>query len=271
MPRPIAIWPLFFNLREEAEAQSIPASRIICTGDVVAYCADPVETVAEIRDWGVAVVLGNCEESLAAGAADCGCGFAEGTVCDRLSRQWFDFSVAKLSADDKDWMASLPRRIDLTLDGIRLAAIHGGFSAINRYLFASTPEMKFTREHNLAGVDGVLAGHCGIPFTRMVGDRFWHNAGAPGMPANDARPDTWYALIDIVEGTGLKISHRCLAYDHLRAAQRMRDRGLAEGYARALETVIWPSFDVLTKLEREAAGQPIAIPDVMVKSSAPTH
>ena len=30
--------------------------------DVVAYCAEPVETVALIRDWGCAVVMGNCED-----------------------------------------------------------------------------------------------------------------------------------------------------------------------------------------------------------------
>ena len=258
-------------LRREAEGLGIPASRIICTGDVVAYCADPVATVAEIRDWGVAVVMGNCEESLAAGATDCGCGFAEGTVCDRLSQQWFEFSAAKLSEDDKNWMASLPRRIDLTLDGIRLAAIHGGFSVINRYLFASTPDTEFAQEFDLAGVDGVLAGHCGIPFTRLVGDRFWHNAGALGMPANDADPDTWYALIETAEGTGLKISHRRLAYDHLGAARRMRDCGLAEGYAQALETGLWPSLDVLPTIECEAAGQPIALPEIVIKSGARVH
>ena len=258
-------------MRGEAQRLGIPASRVICTGDVVAYCADPGATVAEIRDWGVAVVMGNCEESLAAGATDCGCGFAEGTVCDRLSQQWFEFSAAKLGEDDKNWMASLPRRIDLALDGFRLAAIHGGFSAINQYLFASTADAEFAREFDLASVDGVLAGHCGIPFTRLVGEGFWHNAGALGMPANDARPETWYGLIEAAEGSGLKISHRRLAYDHREAARRMRECGLAEGYAQALETGLWPSLDVLPTTERGATGRPIGAPEIVIKSAARVH
>ena len=45
---------------------------------------------------GVATVMGNCEESLAAAGADCGCGFATGSACDVLSRQWFAYAAAHL-------------------------------------------------------------------------------------------------------------------------------------------------------------------------------
>ena len=62
-------------LRAEAERLGIPPARVICTGDVVAYCGDPAATVDEIRDWGCHVVLGNCEESLGRDGEDCGCGF----------------------------------------------------------------------------------------------------------------------------------------------------------------------------------------------------
>ena len=37
-------------------------------------------------------------------------------------------------------------------------------------------------------LDGVIGGHCGLPFTKVVGDRLWHNPGAIGMPANDGTP-----------------------------------------------------------------------------------
>ena len=42
-------------------------------------CADPVATVAAVRDWGISVIMGNCEESLGWNKDDCGCGFEEGT------------------------------------------------------------------------------------------------------------------------------------------------------------------------------------------------
>src|SRR5262245_44817533 len=65
-------------LRERADALGIPAAQTICTGDVVAYCAEPQETTAAVREWGCHVVAGNCEEQLAAGAEDCACGFEPG-------------------------------------------------------------------------------------------------------------------------------------------------------------------------------------------------
>ncbi|OYV85079.1 MAG: radical SAM protein, partial [Acidiphilium sp. 21-68-69] len=72
-------------LLEAAKAHEIPPERMICTGDVVAYGADPQACAALIRDHGIATVMGNCEEQLGAGAADCGCGFTEGSSCDRLA------------------------------------------------------------------------------------------------------------------------------------------------------------------------------------------
>src|SRR5262249_49677416 len=43
-------------IRAEAARLGIPRERTICTGDIVAYCADPGATVALIRDWGIPVV-----------------------------------------------------------------------------------------------------------------------------------------------------------------------------------------------------------------------
>jgi hypothetical protein len=66
----------------EAARLQIPADRIICTGDVVAYGADPAATVELVRGSVRHVVMGNCEQSIAAGSADCGCGFPVGSTCE---------------------------------------------------------------------------------------------------------------------------------------------------------------------------------------------
>src|SRR5262245_66597199 len=68
----------------EAARLEIPADRIICTGDVVAYGADPAATVALVRGSVRHVVMGNCEERIAAGCDDFGCGFSVGRTCYRL-------------------------------------------------------------------------------------------------------------------------------------------------------------------------------------------
>ncbi len=241
-------------LLAEAGRLSISSQEMLCTGDLAAYCADPQATVDLIREAGITCVLGNCEESLGSNADDCGCGFEEGTACDLLSQQWYAFNRAALDSECKRWMANLPRAIEVKIAGRSLLAVHGGASNINRFIFPSTPAEVKERELDLAGSDGIIAGHSGLPFASIHGGRLWLNSGALGMPANDGTPRTWYALIE-GEEDALSISLKALDYDHAKAASRMRDVGLKNGYADCLESGRWPSLDVLPDIERENSGQ----------------
>jgi predicted phosphodiesterase len=243
-------------LLAEAARRGIPAANMICTGDVVAYAADPLACCDLIRESGMTVVMGNCEEALGAGAEDCGCGFEEGSACAALSVQWYAYALSRMDQASCRWMDGLPRRVDLRIGGVRLAVIHGGNRDIARFIFGSD-EDAIREELGIAGVDGVIAGHCGLPFTREAGGRLWHNPGVIGMPAHDGTPRVWYSVLTPGAG-GLAIEHAALAYDHAAAAARMRAEGLPEGYASCLETGIWPSEDVLPPAERAARGQPLA-------------
>ncbi|NKE45132.1 metallophosphoesterase family protein [Roseomonas frigidaquae] len=245
-------------LLAEAARRHIPPSHVLCTGDVVAYGADAAATTSLVMDSGIAVLAGNCEEQLADAAEDCGCGFEEGTACDLLSRSWYAHANAEVTPAQREWMRGLPRRIELALpDGRRLAVLHGGAEETSRFLFASTPEEVLAAEIAATGCDGVVAGHCGIPFARRVGDGLWLNAGAVGMPADDGTPRSWFALLT-PERTGLRVEILPLHYDHAAAAAAMRAARLPEGYAEALSTGIWPSCDVLPAAERARRGQALA-------------
>ena len=69
----------------QANVRGIAADHVICTGDIVAYCGAPVATLAAVRAFDGVVLAGNCEVQLAQDADDCGCGFEDGSTCDRLS------------------------------------------------------------------------------------------------------------------------------------------------------------------------------------------
>src|SRR6266851_4280954 len=217
-----------------AAARGIPPRRIVCTGDIVAYGADAAATLAAVRAAGIWAVMGNCEESLGSGAGDCGCGYAEGSACDRLAVEWYAHAERRLDGDARRWMAALPRRLDIELAGRRLGVIHGGVRQINRFIFASTPAAVKREDLAAAGCDGVIAGHC-------------------GMPANDATPATWFSILT-PRADGIAIAHHALAYDHRAAAAKMRAARLPEGYAGALESGLWPSLDVLPAAELDARG-----------------
>ena len=242
----------------EAERRGIPPERIVCTGDVVAYGADASVTAALIRQAGIHVVMGNCEEALAEGAGDCGCGFAPGSACDRLSSAWFAHADRELGAQERAWMRGLPRRLDVEIAGFRLAVVHGSLNEINRFVFASTPERVKALDLALSGADGIVAGHCGLPFTGVVDGRLWHNPGVVGMPANDGTPRVWYSLVTPGPAARtLVIEHLALDYDHGTAASKMRAAGLPEGYAEALASGRWASCDVLPPAEVKATGTPL--------------
>ena len=159
-------------------------------------------------------------------------------------------------------MAALPRRIDVTLGGRRLAVVHGGATEINRFVFPSAREAVLASEIAATGADGVIAGHSGLPFTREVGRAIWHNAGAIGMPADDGTPRTWFSVL-APEAGGLRISHHALHYDHAGAARARREAGLADGYAAALESGAWPSQDILPAEERAVRGQRLDPPALL--------
>jgi len=237
----------------EAERLGIPPEHIICTGDVVAYCAEPEATTKLIRHWGIHVVAGNCEEQLAAGAADCGCNFEEGTACDLLAKGWYPFANARVSAASRAWMGGLPAALMFGYAGSRFRVIHGGVNQVNRWVFASDRPV-LAVEMRAADADVVVAGHAGLPFIARVGKGVWFNPGVIGMPANDGTASVWYGLIDATHGGGIRLSTHRLAYDASRSAAAVRRYRYADGYARALVTGLWPSLDVLPPAEREETG-----------------
>ncbi|MEM6588598.1 MAG: metallophosphoesterase family protein [Pseudomonadota bacterium] len=226
---------------------------MICTGDVVAYCANPAETVAMIRDSDCHVVAGNCEKQLAAGAMDCGCGFADGSTCERLSAAWYAHVDAHIGVEDRAWMAGLPDMVTFTHETRRYAVIHGGVSDVSRFLWPTSEREEFRDEINLIrehvhDVNFVIAGHCGIAYSRLIDAMPWVNAGAIGMPAHDGTQVLRYLLLR--EGRASLWEE---PYDHKAAHAAMVAAGLTQGYHEALLTGYWPSEDVLPPdLRRDA-------------------
>ena len=239
----------------EACRRAIPPGNILCSGDLAAYCADPQAVIDLVRRAQIHVVMGNCEELLATQAADCGCGFAEDSACAALSNEWYAFADRNIDAESRIWMGSLPRRIDIEINGRLLTAIHGSVTSINRFVFATSDPI-IEEELIASSCDGVIAGHCGLPFSRVINGHLWHNAGVVGMPANDGTPRAWFSVLAPAFG-GIAVEHHALEYDYGSAAAKMRDRGLPEGYAAALETGLWPNCDILPAEELKARGKPI--------------
>lgn len=255
-------------LLDAAEEHGIDRNHIVHTGDAVAYCADPAETAQLLRDSGAHAIQGNVEESLAASLPDCGCGFDEGSACDKLAAEWFSFADVRVGEDLRRWMAGLPHQLIFEMAGRRVRVVHGAVSSINRFMFESLDVSDFEAEMALGGADMVVAGHSGIPFTRRMGERTWHNSGPLGLPANDGTPRGWYSILTPQEHGGIAIRHLPLAYNHQRAHEKMLNAGVCQDYARTLVSGIWPSMDVLPERERGTAGVPLKFDAEILREAA---
>ena len=251
-------------LQQAAAQHGIDAGRCICTGDTVAYCAEPAATDDLLRDWGCHVVMGNCEEALASGADDCGCGFDAASSCSLLAMEWYRFARQALSASQRTWMGGLPRRIAFRLGDRRFLVVHGSTESINAFVFASNAAAAKQRQLDRSSVDVVIGGHCGLPFGQRLDNGFWLNAGVIGMPANDGTPDGWYLLL-LPADDGVEAHWLRLNYPYAATQAAMHRAGVALPYADSLASGLWPSVDILSEPERAAGGRPIALAPLLLR------
>ncbi|PVV07117.1 MAG: diadenosine tetraphosphatase [gamma proteobacterium symbiont of Ctena orbiculata] len=251
-------------LFKQARALAIPNPNIICNGDLVAYCAQPAETVELIRSSEIRVLQGNCEESLAHDSDDCGCGFETESACALLAEAWYPYSSQHLSSETKRWMGALPAHINFTMAGRSFYLVHGGLSAINRFVYASTPAVEKQQELALCDADVVIGGHAGIPFGEVLHGRYWLNSGVIGMPANDGTRDGWYLLL-LPQAKGVRCEWRRLSYDTEAAHAAMQQSGRSDGYATALITGLWPSMDSLPETEKALQGRALSLSPLIIR------
>lgn len=242
-------------LIDAAHRHDIAAQQCIFTGDSIAYCANPSETLDLLRMFGCHMIKGNCEIELSVGSDTCGCGFEPGSSCDVLSRVWYAYANKQISLQQRQFMGALPDHLTFHHHGKCYIVLHGGYHDISEFLFPTTFEKDFTSIINeirgdIGAFDAIIAGHSGIPFTRTVDGVSWLNSGAIGMPAHNGKPSTSYAILDAGE---FKIYD--MTYDYNAAYNAMRHAGLDQGYHTALKTGYWPSEDVLPSDLRRAADK----------------
>jgi len=227
--------------------RNIPPQNIICTGDIVGYCAQPAESLDLFRECGANAIAGNVEKQLANGAEHCGCDFSSGSRCDGFSEIWYAFAKANTPTHHLEWMAQLPDHITFSHLGRTYGVVHGSYNNTSEFIFESTPWQTKTFNHDVLECDIILAGHCGLPFKQRHWDRSWLNAGVIGMPANDGLTDTWYMVIDGETG---QATHHRLKYDHHLTARLMAEKSLPEEYAKTLLTGIWDNMEILPEEEK---------------------
>lgn len=244
-------------LQSWAEANGYTAKHIFCTGDILGYCAQPVECIQLIKEWGIHAIAGNVEMQIRNNENNCGCDFKNGGRCDVFSRSWYTYIKAHINEEIVAWLNTLPHHIQFAYGDKKLMIVHGSWYHIADYIFKSTPWQQKQLNFDATGADIIIAGHCGLPFEDNMNDKLWLNAGVIGMPANDGTDRAWFLTLEPDKHSNINHRFHYYNYDNHQTTKLIHIHGLPSCYSDTLLTGIWDNCEILPEEEAKQQGKRI--------------
>jgi len=221
-----------------ADLERRPADAVICLGDCVQGGAQPAETVARLRQLACPIVMGNADDWLLTGMA----AGVERTPPERLRvledvRAW---SLGRLSAADRAFIAGFTPTVTVDLAGLRLLGYHGSPASFDEILLPETPREPFEAALAPHAADLMCGGHVHLQFQRRMGDSLHFNPGSVGqaylhdLPAGTPMIDPWaeYAVVEAEAGRR-SLEFRRVPYDVRGYLRVLRESG--QPHAEATE------------------------------------
>jgi predicted phosphodiesterase len=154
-------------------------------GDVVGYGASPNEVVAIVRERAQMNVRGNHDRVC--------CGLASAVGFNPIARAAADWTRAELTAENREWLAAVPKG-PLTPDGMSCVALAHG-SPLNEDQYIITMRDAWAPLQN--GVSITFIGHTHLQGGFMQKEQDWHELRPRYATSNDA--ESW--TLDLPEGT----------------------------------------------------------------------
>ena len=210
-------------------------------GDLVGYAPWPDETVALLRARGISGVAGNYDSTVATNYKHCGCKY-EDPRQEELSHVSFAWTLAHTASETKQFLGSLPFRIDLRplgghIAGPTLTLLHGNHVLNTVYGYEARSDAFLAKMGSAVGAragDVVCFGHTHQPWHRAVDGVHFVNTGSVGRP-KDGDWRAGYVLLDVGAGEPRADIVR-VAYDVERAVRAILESELPNDFAEYLRT-----------------------------------
>ncbi len=236
------------------DARRWGADSLHALGDFGGFGPHPDRVFPILVESGVLPIQGNYEESLSSGATDCHCGYTDPRD-NRFAQISYDYTNAHTTDVWKEWMGTLPKTRRLEVDGRRVLLVHGSPRKINEFLWESTSPVPFLEklltDHD---ADVLVCTHTGLHWhRRLPSGRLVVNAGVLGRPANDGRPNVWYARLTFRRAPrAVEVEHVPVHYDHEALAREMEAERLPGEFVETIRTGWWTScLEILPAKERD--------------------
>ena len=209
------------------DAKQRRATSVWCLGDLVGYGPFPDEVVAAVREGFILSLRGNYDSKVLRIPTRDPSWFQEkGEEKARV----FTWAWEHLSPESREYLASLPESLRLTVEGHRVLLVHGSPASPREHLSPDTPEERLAALGEECGAAVVLCAHSHIAFARRGGKTLFINPGSVGRP-DDGDPRASYALVTF-RRPEVEVAFHRLPYDVDRCVEAVRAHGLPEDLAR---------------------------------------
>lgn len=216
-----------------ADLRSRSVDAVYCLGDLVGYAAHPNEVTERIRAEGIPTIMGNYDDGVGFDRDECGCAYTN-PVDKELGDQSLAWTKTTVTAENKAYLRTLVSEIRFEADGRRVLLVHGSPRRINEYLFEDRPRSSFQRLAASSHADIIVFGHTHKPYTKLVDDVLFVNAGSVGKP-KDGHWRACYIVLDPSDYANPVEFIRVL-YDVASEAAAIRATDLPDKFAVDIET-----------------------------------
>ncbi|MCS7110921.1 MAG: metallophosphoesterase family protein [Ignisphaera sp.] len=210
-------------------------------GDFVDYGPEPHVVIDIIRDLRPdALVMGNHDNAVAFDT-DCRCAQEIHELSEYTRRE---VSLKLLSREQIEWLKTLPKTVEIILDGRRHYIVHGSprnplYGYVKPDLqpaelrLSLTPSMVALRPKPVEA-DVVAVGHTHVPMSITVDGIKVVNPGSCGQP-RDGDPRASYAIYNTEVGS---VEIRRVWYDIERVARKIGELKLEDRYSKWLTAIL---------------------------------
>lgn len=199
---------------------------VYCLGDLVGYMPFPNEVIDMIKSRNVRTVRGNYDESVGEDLLVCGCDYKTPKDMELASRSLL-WTQENTSAQNKQYLRSLPASIELDIGRRHVLLVHGSPRKNNEYLYENSPELKEIAAE--ADFDVLVCGHTHLPYYKVLNGKHIINAGSAGKPKHMS-PAATYVIADISDES-IMVEIVEVPYDFEKTAKAIEDSDLPDEFA----------------------------------------
>lgn len=178
---------------------------VLHAGDLVDYNPFPSNVLSITREVGIMSTLGNHDRDSAQNTPN---GY---NPVAQVSCRW---TYRKLAVQEREYLLSLPRKLEVEISGIRVFVCHGSpRSLLDEYVYPETTSHLFESFLKETSADLVVLGHTHIPFIKEISNsKYVLNPGSVGQP-RDRNPMASYIILEVRRENEFRLHHRRVRYD----------------------------------------------------------